>query len=205
MGEVNDQDKLDEDEEEPSGEAKIHPNLAECSVRNPECSNHAGNDDQILDPPESVLNASPGVLGALDVDHDDAHQDEEQRHDQVEPVDCLVAHAFLAVNEGHGVVDIHQPANIDPQIVFRGLAERNTGQTVLDVRGEHDAADNGGEEEEDGVHHPGGDAAVAATWATLTDGTGCRAKTAGSSAPEGNDGPHHFTKLNLSAKNNYYI
>ena len=157
MSEVNDQNKLDQDEEESSSQSKIHPDLAESSVWNPECPDHAGNDDQIFDPPEPVLYSRPGICGALDVDHDDAHQEEEQGEYQVEPVDGLVANAFLAVDESHGVANIHNPTQIDTKIqakIVIRLAERNTGETVLDVRGQHDAADDGGQEEEDGVHHP---------------------------------------------------
>ena len=69
-------------------------------------------------------------------------------------------------------------------------AEGDAGQAVLEPRGQHDAAHDGGEEEEDGVHQPGGDAAVAAAGTTLADGAGGRAKAASSRAAQGYDGSH---------------
>ena len=77
VGEVNYQDELDEDEEEAANEAEPHPDSAEGAVWDPECGDHTGDDNEILDAPESVLDPRPGVVGGFDVDHEDAHHDEE--------------------------------------------------------------------------------------------------------------------------------
>lgn len=82
MSEVNDENELDDDEKESSDHAEVHPDFSERSLRNPEGSDHAGNDDDVLDAPEAVLDASSGIFGALHVDHYHRHQNEEQRHHQ---------------------------------------------------------------------------------------------------------------------------
>ena len=130
MSEIINHNELEQDEEESTSESKIHPDIAECAGMDPEDSDHADDDDQIFDPPESVLYSSPGILRALDVEHDDAHQQEEEGHNQVEPVDRLVAHSLLAVQESHGVAYIL----IDHPQVFVRLAKGDTLQTVLYVR-----------------------------------------------------------------------
>ena len=53
------------------------------------------------------------------------------------------------------------------------LAEGYRGKAVLQARGQHDAAHHRGEEQQDGVHDPAGDGAVAHAGAAVTDGTGC--------------------------------
>ena len=82
VGKVNDQNKLDEDEQEASNEAKPHPNCSKRSIRNPEGCNHASDDDQILDSPETILNSSSWIIGGLDTDHEDAHDDKEEGDNQ---------------------------------------------------------------------------------------------------------------------------
>ncbi len=57
VGKVDDENELDEDEEEAAHHAKVHPHLPEGTVRDPECSNHAADDEQILETPEPVLDA----------------------------------------------------------------------------------------------------------------------------------------------------
>ena len=59
--------------------------FTEAVFRDEKSSDHAADDEQILDAPEPVLNAGPEVVGGLDVDHDDGHQHEEQSHNKAEP------------------------------------------------------------------------------------------------------------------------
>ena len=99
MGEVNDEDELDEDEEEAADESEPHPDCAEgAGVGDPEGCDHAADDDEVLDPPEPVLQPRPGVVGGLDVDHKDAHHEEEEGDDQAESVDSHVTNRNVAIN-----------------------------------------------------------------------------------------------------------
>ena len=94
---VDDQDELDQDEEESANQAEPHPDSAEGAVWDPEGGDHAGDDDKILDTPEPVLDPRSGVIGGLDVDHEDAHYKEEQSDDETKSVDRLVTHCSLTV------------------------------------------------------------------------------------------------------------
>ena len=58
VGKVNDEAQLDEDEEEAAHDAKVHPHLAKGSVGDPEGADHAADDQQVLEAPEPVLDAS---------------------------------------------------------------------------------------------------------------------------------------------------
>ena len=99
VGEVNDEDELDEDEEEAADESEPHPDGAEgAGVGDPEGCDHAADDDEVLDPPEPVLQPRPGVVGGLDVDHEDAHHEEEEGDDQAESVDSHVTNRHVAIN-----------------------------------------------------------------------------------------------------------
>ena len=85
MSEIIDHNELEQDEEESTSESKIHPDIAECAGMDPEDSDHADDDDQIFDPPESVLYCRPleWILRALHVVHEYAHQYEEQHDNKV--------------------------------------------------------------------------------------------------------------------------
>ena len=58
--------------------------LTKAFFRYEESSNQSPNDEHVLDRPEAVLNSGSEVVGGLDVDHDDGHQQEEQRHDEAQ-------------------------------------------------------------------------------------------------------------------------
>ncbi len=86
MREVDDEDQLDEDEEESADEADVHPNLSEGAVGgDEEGADHGRDYHQVLDAPEPVLDPGPGVVGAADPDHEQGHEQEEQRHDEAHP------------------------------------------------------------------------------------------------------------------------
>ena len=70
------------------------------------------------------------------------------------------------------------------------LTEGDSGQAVLQAGGQHDAADHRGEQQQDGVHDPAGDGAVAHAGAAVADGASCRTKTARSCASKGDYGSH---------------
>merc|ERR1719232_257790 len=93
VGKVNDQNKLDEDEQEASNEAKPHPNCSKRSIRNPEGCNHTSNYDQIFDSPETILNSSSWIIGGLDTDHEDAHDDKEEGDNETQSVNCLISNS----------------------------------------------------------------------------------------------------------------
>ena len=84
---VDDEDKLDQDEQEGSGQAEVHPSRAEASVRDEERADGACQQDQDLQAPESVLEVRSRVSGALDADQQDGHQEEEEGDDEADPVD----------------------------------------------------------------------------------------------------------------------
>ena len=52
---IDDEDKLNQDEEEGASEAKVHPGWSERSVRNEERSDRSEKQDQDFKTPESVL------------------------------------------------------------------------------------------------------------------------------------------------------
>ena len=91
MSKINDQNKLDEDEAKSSDHSEIHPGVSKGTVRDEECPDAAANQEQILEAPESVLEAGPGIPGAADADHDEGHQEEEEGHDETESIDGQVA------------------------------------------------------------------------------------------------------------------
>ena len=85
--EVNDENQLDEDEQEGSGQAEVHPGGAEASVRDEERADGPSEQDQDLEAPESVLEVRAGVPGVLDADEQDGHQEEEEGDDEADPID----------------------------------------------------------------------------------------------------------------------
>ncbi len=62
---INDEDKLNQDEEEGAGEAKVHPGRSEWSVGNEEWSDRSEKQDQDFETPKSVLEVWPRITWAL--------------------------------------------------------------------------------------------------------------------------------------------
>ena len=121
VGEVDDEDQLDEDEGEAAEHPEVHPGVAEGSVRDKEGAHAAQDDDQILEAPEPILEAGPKnitdevvifqivnylfhlldiprIFGAPDSDHDEGHQQEEEGDDEAESVHGQVADGIFATN-----------------------------------------------------------------------------------------------------------
>ena len=94
---VYDENKLDDDEHEATDHPEVHPGRPEAPVRNEERPNPSGDDDGVLETPETVLNPGPGVAAAPDPDHDDRHEEEEEGDDKTDPVDGEVAHRVHAL------------------------------------------------------------------------------------------------------------
>ena len=61
VGKVDDEDELDDDEHEAADHAEVHPGGPEVAVGDEEGSDAAGDDDQVLETPEAVLDAGPRV------------------------------------------------------------------------------------------------------------------------------------------------
>jgi hypothetical protein len=59
MSQVNDEDQLNEDEEEAAHQPEVHPGGAKVAVRDEEGADPAADDEEILDAPETVLQAGP--------------------------------------------------------------------------------------------------------------------------------------------------
>lgn len=51
---VNDKHQLDENKQEPTNHAKVHPHLSKVSMRDEECSNYGSNQHQVFDAPKPV-------------------------------------------------------------------------------------------------------------------------------------------------------
>ncbi len=155
MGKVDNQDQLDHDKQEPTDEAKVHPSLAKVALGYEEGAHDATGDDEELEAPEPVLYPGPKVVGRLHTDHDERHEDEEEREDEADAVDGQVADDALAVElhlAGRGVVESGS------RVLF---AEGHLLQVGLEPRRHHDAADDGYDDEEQGVHDAGGSRVLA--------------------------------------------
>ena len=61
VGKVDDEDELDDDEHEAADHAEVHPGGPEVAVGDEEGADAAGDDDQVLETPEAVLDAGPRV------------------------------------------------------------------------------------------------------------------------------------------------
>ena len=53
---------------------------------------------KLLEAPKAILNASPGIIGALDPDHEERHEGEEEGDNEAKPVHCLVANHHCTVH-----------------------------------------------------------------------------------------------------------
>ncbi len=62
MGKVDDENQLDEDEEEAARHPKVHPGGTEAAVRDEKGAHPAPNDEEVLQAPEPVLQASPVIM-----------------------------------------------------------------------------------------------------------------------------------------------
>ena len=99
------------------------------------------------------------------------------------------------------------------------LAERDRFEAVLEAGGEHDAAHDGGQQQQQRVHDPGhhgvecrpqysvqgrdspgGHAGVAGAGAALADGARGGPEAAGGGAAQGDDGAHHEADQELGGQ-----
>ena len=56
-------------------------------LRNEKSSDHAANDDHVLEGPEPVLDSGSRIVRRLDVNHDQRHQREEERYYEAKSVE----------------------------------------------------------------------------------------------------------------------
>lgn len=63
MRKVDDQHQLDKDETKPANHAKVHPSRTERAMGDEERAHDPTDDDQVFEPPESILQAGTGVTG----------------------------------------------------------------------------------------------------------------------------------------------
>ena len=91
VSEVDDEHELDDDEHEPSYHAEVHPGGTEVAVGDEEGADAAGDDEQVLEAPEPVLDASPGVARVPHPDHDHRHEEEEDGDDKADSVDGQIS------------------------------------------------------------------------------------------------------------------
>ena len=94
VGKVDDEDELDDDEHEAADHAKVHPGGAKVAVGDEEGSDASGDDDQVLEPPEAILDARPRVPGVPHPDHDHRHEEEEDGDDKADPIHRQVSYAI---------------------------------------------------------------------------------------------------------------
>ena len=92
VGKVDDEDELDDDEHEAADHAKVHPGGAKVAVGDEEGSDAAGDDDQVLETPEAVLDARPRVPRVPHPDHDHRHEEEEDGDDKADPIHRQVSY-----------------------------------------------------------------------------------------------------------------
>ena len=85
VSEVDDEDKLNDDEQESSHHSEVHPGWAKTAVWDKEGSDAAGDYDEIFDAPEPVLDTSPGVARIPNPDHQHRHEEEEQSDNEADP------------------------------------------------------------------------------------------------------------------------
>lgn len=98
MGKVDEENKLDEDEDEGSHQSKVKPHSMKCSIRDEKSSHCYPNQDQKLEEPKPILNRCSWVFAAADMNHDEGEQEEEAGHSEAHPVHRLVAHKDITVS-----------------------------------------------------------------------------------------------------------
>ena len=97
MGEVDDEDELNQDEESRSDHAEIHPNFTESlPVAHEERGDHETEQEHILETPEAVLYARSSVIRASNSNHHGAHHDEEHGQSEHDAVHREVTDDFRA-------------------------------------------------------------------------------------------------------------
>ena len=89
--EVDDEDKLDDDKHEAAHHAEVHPGGTEVAVGDEEGADAASDDEQVLEAPEPVLDAGPGVARVPHPDHDHRHEEEEDGDDKADSVDGQIS------------------------------------------------------------------------------------------------------------------
>jgi len=98
VGQVDDEDQLDDDEEQGPHQPKVHPGVTEAAVGDEEGAHPAADHQQVLQGPESVLQAGPGVTGCFDTNHAQGHQQKEEGHHEADPVDSKVSDSILTLD-----------------------------------------------------------------------------------------------------------
>ena len=98
VSKVDDENKLNENECQPSQHSKVHPSVSKSTMRDEEGSHDAHDDDEILKAPESVLNSGPGVPGRSHTNHQEAHQEKEEGDDEAHSVHRQVADGICALD-----------------------------------------------------------------------------------------------------------
>ena len=56
----------------------------------------------LLEAPKTILNASPWVVGALDANHQEGHEGEEEGDNEAKPINCLIADHHSTVHLSFG-------------------------------------------------------------------------------------------------------
>ena len=92
VSEVDDEHELDDDEHEAADHAKVHPGGAKVAVGDEEGADASGDDDQVLEPPEAILDARPRIPGVPHPDHDHRHEEEEDGDDKADPIHRQVSY-----------------------------------------------------------------------------------------------------------------
>ena len=91
VSEVDDEHQLDDDEHEAAHHAEVHPGGTEVAVGDEEGADAASDDEQVLEAPEPVLDAGPGVARVPHPDHDHRHEEEEDGDDKADSVDGQIS------------------------------------------------------------------------------------------------------------------
>ena len=128
MGKVDDEDELDNDEHEASYHAEVHPCGPEAAVRDEKGSDAAGDDDEILEAPEPVLDAGSRVSGVSDTHHDEGHEDEEEGDDKADPIDGEVPDGIFTLDALGEILDPNVVAHFltRERVSFSGIFLSNT-------------------------------------------------------------------------------
>ena len=86
VGKVYDEDELDDDEHEAADHAKVHPGGAKVAVGDEEGADASGDDDQVFEAPEAILDACPWVPRVPHSNHDHRHEEEEDGDNKADPI-----------------------------------------------------------------------------------------------------------------------
>ena len=125
MSKVDDEHELDDDEHESPDHAKVHPGWAEVSMWDEEGADAAGDDEEVLEAPEAILDSGARVSGVPDAHHDKTHEEEEEGDDETDPIDSKVANCILTLDTLWKMLDANTISNalkIDDNILKEKLA-----------------------------------------------------------------------------------